>query len=247
MRACTAGNPISSFFFFYFFFFFKVFKFLIQLSLSLYRYSRYFIIKQRWCHVFLKEAIHWVRVATFVCVELMLVTFWCVLTPRCHFYSWHTDNLLPLLSALWILFVCYFQNSKEFLLRFFSDAILLGILLIDGSALKYNSSLLCLFYFSRFLIWEELKVFLFSHIVHPDCSFPPPPVSLPISPLPQFHAPYVSTQKRAGFPGSSTKHSVVCYNNTRHIPLHKAWMRHPSKKKRSHKQAKESLMHRSHC
>ena len=75
----------------------------------------------------------------------------------------------------------------------------------------------------------------FSHLFHPDCSFPFLPS---LSSLPKI-SPSVLFQKRTGLPGTLIKYGIKCYNKTSHILLHQGWIRQPSRRKGFHKQAKE--------
>lgn len=70
----------------------------------------------------------------------------------------------------------------------------------------------------------------FSHTLHRDQNFPTRFFFPHPSPLPEIYP--LCSQKRAGLPGTSTKHDIICYNNTRHKPLHEDWTRWPSRKKR---------------
>lgn len=83
-----------------------------------------------------------------------------------------------------------------------------------------------------------LHIFIFSLLIYHTPTAVSSPSSLPIASSSQLPSPSDSLlflQKRAGLPGLSIKHDIPCYNNTRHIPLHRGWMRQPNKKKRVHK------------
>lgn len=78
-----------------------------------------------------------------------------------------------------------------------------------------------------FLIFKNL---LFSHMFHPSCSFPSlPSLGLSTPTSPQFSPLH---QKRAGLPGTPSKHSVTSYNKTRHIFSHRGWAMQSNRRKR---------------
>lgn len=85
-----------------------------------------------------------------------------------------------------------------------------------------------------------LLLLLFTHISYPDCSFPFIPSFPTTFPLPQIYKSSVSPQTRAVIPGTSTKHAIICYNNTVYVLSYQGWMRWPVGGKEFHKQVKES-------
>ena len=89
---------------------------------------------------------------------------------------------------------------------------------------------------------------LFSHILHPDLSFPFSKSLLPTSTLPKIHCSSLSLQKRAGLPGISTEHGITGYNNTRHNPSYQVWTKQINRRKgvpRAGKRVRDSPC--SHC
>lgn len=76
---------------------------------------------------------------------------------------------------------------------------------------------------------------LFSDILHPNYSFYslPSPRSLPTSyHLSQIHPSSTSLQNGAGLPGTSNKHKITSYINTRQKFSHRDWRRQPVRHKR---------------
>ena len=75
-------------------------------------------------------------------------------------------------------------------------------------------------------------LFIISHILHTDCSFPPSPASV--------FLPFPLSPRSTSLHLISTKYSITSYNKTRHIFSHQGWVREPSRIKGSQRQAKES-------
>lgn len=73
---------------------------------------------------------------------------------------------------------------------------------------------------------------MYTHTLHPDCSFPSTPhSSSPIPPLSSRPTPPFPFKKQAVLAGLSTKHSLSSYSKTKHKPSSKSRMRQPSRRK----------------
>lgn len=81
--------------------------------------------------------------------------------------------------------------------------------------------------------------------MRPICSFPspstPPNRLTHTSPLPPHPSSSACPQRRAGLPGMSTGQGIARYNKAGHKPPCQGCMRRPSRRKRSHEPAKETL------